>query len=130
MYNKEYEEALRRILQARDQERQRMIYEAIYSPSQNQNQVGDGSASGSVGGGGGGSIVGFDLILNFSANSPQANPFAGTVTNPSLVSEWNTFFNLPNKGTPFTSVLVSGDIVILQGSNNLKIKTNLFENAL
>jgi len=130
MDNKEYEEALRRILQAREQERQRMIYEAIYSPSQNQNQVGDGSASGSVGGGGGAPAAEFDLLLNFSANSPQANPFAGTVANPSSVSEWNTFFNLPVKGTPFTSVLVSGDIVILQGSNSLKIKANLFENAL
>ena len=79
MDNKEYEEALRRILQAREQERQRMIYEAIYSPSQNQNQVGDGSASGSVGGGGGAPAAEFDLLLNFSANSPQANPFAGTV---------------------------------------------------
>ena len=81
-------------------------------------------------GGGGAPAAEFDLLLNFGANSPQANPFAGTVANPALVSEWNTFFNLPAKGTPFTSVLVSGDIVILKGSTSLKIKTNLFENAL
>ena len=81
-------------------------------------------------GGGGAPAAEFDLLLNFSANSPQANPFAGTVANPSLVSEWNTLFNLPVKGTPFTSVLVSGDIVILKGATSLKIKTNLFENAL
>ena len=83
--------------------------------------------------GAGGGIVPaaeLDLLLNFSANSPQANPFAGTVVDPSSVSEWNTFFNLPTKGTPFTSVLVSGDIVILKGATSLKIKTNLFENAL
>ena len=81
-------------------------------------------------GGGGAPAAEFDLLLNFGANSPQANPFAGTVANPALVSEWNTLFNLPAKGTPFTSVLVSGDIVILKGATSLKIKTNLFENAL
>ena len=81
-------------------------------------------------GGGGAPAAEFDLLLNFSANSPQANPFAGTVANPALVSEWNTLFNLPAKGTPFTSVLVSGDIVILKGATSLKIKPNLFENAL
>ena len=81
-------------------------------------------------GGGGAPAAEFDLLLNFGANSPQANPFAGTVANPALVSEWNTLFNLPAKGTPFTSVLVSGDIVILKGATSLKIRTDLFKNAL
>jgi hypothetical protein len=110
----------------REQEDLRMLYEAAMRSSSSASAT----VGGGGGGGGGGPIAGFDLLLNFSANSPQVNPFAGTVADPSSISEWNTFFDLPNKGTPFTSVLVSGDIVILQGSNNLAIKTNLFENAL
>ena len=51
MQNSQYEESMRRMYEARQKEYQRMVYEAIYSPSQNQNQVGDGSASGSGGGG-------------------------------------------------------------------------------
>ena len=47
--NSQYEESMRRMYEDRLKEHQRMVYESIYSPS--QNQVGDGSASGSGGGG-------------------------------------------------------------------------------
>lgn len=50
MNQSQYEESVKRMYEARMKEHQRMIHEAVYSPSQNQNQVGDGSASGSAGG--------------------------------------------------------------------------------
>ena len=133
-WQSQHEEYLRQMQESMRKSRERSVYESLYSV--NQNSVGDGGfgAGAAFGGGGdpnaGSGLPGFDLILNFSANSPQITPWDGTVSDPSSVSEWNTFFDLPNKGTPFTSVEFSGDIVILQGSNNLKIKANLFENAL
>ena len=51
MNNSHYEESMRRMMEARKAEYDRMVYESIYSPSSNQNQVGDGSAAGSGGGG-------------------------------------------------------------------------------
>ena len=133
-WQSQHEEYLRQMQESMRKTQERSLYESLYSV--NQNSVGDGGfgAGAAFGGGGdpnaGSGLPEFNLLLNFSANSPQINPFDGTVAVPSSVSEWNTFFDLPNKGTPFTSVLVAGDNVLLQGSNNLTIRTNLFENAL
>jgi hypothetical protein len=49
------------------------------------------------------------------------------VTNASSVSDWNTFFNLPTSGTPFTLVTVVGNTVKLYGGSGIKIIDNLFE---
>lgn len=53
------------------------------------------------------------LILTYDdvSNAPVANP--------ADVSQWNTLFNLPINGNPFTSVLISGTqtIVLIGGSN-------------
>ena len=43
------------------------------------------------------------------------------------VSDWNTYFDLPAFGTPFTSVSVTGDEVKLYGGSNIIIKEELFD---
>jgi len=45
----------------------------------------------------------FDDILNVPVASATS------------VTDWNTFFDLPTYGTPFTGVTVSGNTVILDG---------------
>ena len=122
--NKEYEEALRRILQARDQERQRMIYEAIYSPSpsQNQNQVGDGSASGSVGGN---STPSFsdDLTLVFSTFDTVDLILSGGYDS---LSDWN--LAIVGAGEPYTSIRVDEPnyTIYLSGGSNITLDPNAF----
>jgi len=44
------------------------------------------------------------------------------------VSEWNSLFNLPANGSPFTSVEVSGNDVYLIGGSGITIATGLFAN--
>lgn len=44
------------------------------------------------------------------------------------ISDWNTFFDLPTNGTPFTSVAVLGNEVQLFGGIGITIKTSLFDN--
>ena len=51
------------------------------------------------------------------------------VADVSSVSDWNTFFDLPTNGTPFTSVLIDGNTVILIGGSNITIKESLFGNS-
>ena len=80
--NSHYEESIRRMYEARLKEHQRMVYESIYSPSQNQSQVGDGSASGSVGGG----------------NQDQLTPF--------ILQSWLGGWNLYRLKTDGSTILV------------------------
>lgn len=60
----------------------------------------------------------FDSIAN-------ANLLVGDASN---VSDWNTFFDLPNLGTAFTSVTIVGNEVQLFGGENIKIKPALLYN--
>jgi hypothetical protein len=50
------------------------------------------------------------------------------VIDASSVSNWNTWFDLPTFGTPFTSVSVNGNEVTLKGGSNIKFKDYLFGN--
>jgi hypothetical protein len=50
------------------------------------------------------------------------------VADPASVSQWNTFFGLPTNGTPFTSVVVSGNEVKLFNGANITITDNKFRN--
>lgn len=50
------------------------------------------------------------------------------VGDSSNVSDWNTFFDLPTLGTPFTSVQVVGNNVFLYGGANIKVKPTLMWN--
>jgi len=75
--NSQYEESMRRMYEARLREHQRMVYESIYSPSQNQNQVGDGSASGSGGGG--------------NPNSTELTPFILQSWDLATLEDWSLY---------------------------------------
>jgi hypothetical protein len=48
----------------------------------------------------------------------------------SSVTDWNTFFDLPTYGTPFTSVEVNGNAVSLFGSSHIFIKDELLLNNI
>jgi len=63
-------------------------------------------------------ILGFDDIT-----SPE---FYGLVTDVNSVSDWNSFFDLPNLGQEFTSVQTEGNNVKLFGGSGIKIKPDLF----
>ena len=59
------------------------------------------------------------LVMQFSYSIPVANP--------TDVAEWNTFFDLPANGTPFTSVAVGiNNDIHLYGSTGINLKSNLF----
>jgi hypothetical protein len=47
------------------------------------------------------------------------------VGDSSSVNDWNTFFDLPNLGTSFTSVVIVGNEVQLFGGANIKVKPAL-----
>jgi hypothetical protein len=61
------------------------------------------------------------LVLGF--NSIGSVP----VADPSSASDWNTWFNLPTKGTPFTSAVVHGNSVALIGGKNIVVSQTLFD---
>ena len=58
----------------------------------------------------------FDDIAN-------ANTLVGDAAN---ITNWNTFFNLPTYGNPFTSVVIVGNEVQLTGGSNIEVKFRLF----
>ena len=58
----------------------------------------------------------FDDIAN-------ANTLVGDA---SVVGDWNTFFDLPAYGNPFTSVVIVGNEVQLTGGSNIEVKFRLF----
>lgn len=48
------------------------------------------------------------------------------VANALSVADWNTFFDLPTFGTPFSSVVVDGNTVNLIGGSGITLKDELF----
>ena len=48
------------------------------------------------------------------------------VSDASSVSDWNTFFDLPTNGSPFTSVEVVGNMVRLIGGSGIELSSYLF----
>ena len=64
----------------------------------------------------------YSLRLLFN-NITNANTLVGDASN---VSNWNTFFDLPNYGNPFVSVTIVGNEVQLFGGSNIEIKSQLF----
>jgi hypothetical protein len=63
------------------------------------------------------------LRMLFS-NILEVGGIVGDVTD---VANWNTYFDLPTYGTPFTSVTVTGDEVKLYGGSNIIMKESLFD---
>lgn len=51
------------------------------------------------------------------------------VADPTSVSDWNTFFDLPTNGTPFTSVIIAGLEAKLIGGGNLIVKDGAFSGS-
>ena len=62
---------------------------------------------------------GLELTFDDIANVPVADA--------SSVSDWNTFFDLPTNGIPFTSVVVDGNKVTLIGGADITTKYGLFD---
>jgi hypothetical protein len=60
--------------------------------------------------------LGWDDIAN-------ANFLVGDASN---VNDWNTFFDLPINGTPFTSVVLDGNEVRLFGGSDIDLRYDLF----
>lgn len=48
------------------------------------------------------------------------------VGDASVVGDWNTFFDLPAYGNPFTSVVIDGNQVQLTGGYTIEVKSGLF----
>jgi hypothetical protein len=61
-------------------------------------------------------VLGFNDIINADA----------LVGNSADVNDWNTYFDLPTNGTPFTSVIVSDNDVSLFGGGGITTKDGLF----
>lgn len=62
----------------------------------------------------------FRMLFSDIANAP--------VSPVDDVAAWNTFFDLPNLGGEFTSVIIDGNNVKLYGGSGIKIKPGLFYN--
>lgn len=62
--------------------------------------------------------LGLELTFDNISNVPVADA--------SSVSDWNTFFDLPTNGTPFTSVDVDVNMVRLSGGGNIFINGSIF----
>ncbi len=82
--------------------------------------------------------------INNTYDNPIINPSTDSSTDPALrllfddiinvpvasaasVSDWNTFFDLPTNGTPFTSVVVNGNEVRLFGGAGITLADQLFD---
>ena len=74
-----------------------------------------------MGGSGLGSSYWTKLTFDDIANVP--------VTDATSVSDWNTFFDLPTYGTPFTSVDVIGNEVTLSGGSGITLKGGIFSDS-
>lgn len=66
-------------------------------------------------------VLALELTWDDIANVPVADA--------SSVSDWNTFFDLPLNGTPFTSVTVAGNVVYLYGGSGITLKESLFDDV-
>lgn len=62
--------------------------------------------------------VGLRMLFDDIANAP--------VVDPSNVGQWNTFYDLPTNGAVFTSVIVTGNEVLLIGGGAMTIKAVAF----
>ncbi len=65
-------------------------------------------------------LVGLELTF-FDSNVPVANI--------NSLANWNTYFNLPIHGSVFTSIVVTGNVVLLLGGANIYMRDGMFSNA-
>lgn len=69
-----------------------------------------------------------DLHLEMEFNSIANVP--ASITDPSNVSQWNTFFDLPTNGSAFQSAHTNGSTVLLSGGSGITVKDSLFGSNL
>jgi hypothetical protein len=67
------------------------------------------------------------IILNLRLTFDDISNVQGVIGDPSDVSAWNTYFELPDYGNEFTSVTVEGNVVQLSGGSNITLKESLFD---
>jgi hypothetical protein len=86
------------------------------------------SAAGAGAGAGGSRKKEFVLILTFDDinNVTDFNNFSGDFYS---INDWNRFFDLPEYGTPFTTVEVNDNIVKLSGGSDIIMRESLFDGS-
>ena len=65
--------------------------------------------------------LGLRMLFDDIVNAP--------VVDPTNVGQWNTFYDLPTNGTPFTSAWVSGNQVTLVGGGAMTFKDGAFSGS-
>ena len=65
------------------------------------------------------------LTLEFDDIANASLMIGGDATS---VTDWNTFFDLPTNGTPFTDIVVIGNAVGLSGGSGIHLKDICFDN--
>ncbi len=68
-------------------------------------------------------LLGLELTFVDITNITEIHPY---IADPSNVADWNTFFDLPTNGTPFTSVEIVGNTARLIGGANIELRYELF----
>lgn len=94
------------------------MFEQYVNIFQAQQAIGQHGAAG-----GGGSSESTPLALVFTFNDINNTPIA----DPYQLLDWNTFFDFPTNGNPFTSVEVDGNTVRLFGGSDVIMKFNFFD---
>ena len=64
------------------------------------------------------------LVFDDLASIPAA-----VIADPTDVAQWNTFFDLPTNGTPFTKVVITGTEIRLTGGSEIYLKSGLFDDG-
>lgn len=67
-----------------------------------------------------------DMSIYPKALELTYNDISNITFDPYSVSDWNTFFDLPTYGNPFTSVNVVGNTVKLYGGSNIRLRPLMF----
>jgi hypothetical protein len=94
----------------REQEELQLLYEAAM-------RLSSSTPPGAVGGGDGFAVL--NMLFDDIGNAPVGDPYS--------VDDWNTLFNMPANGTPFTSVLVSENLVTLSGTSGCTLEDSIFD---
>ena len=69
------------------------------------------------------------LPLSLNLTFDNIENTSSFVHDPNNISDWNTFFDLPTNGNPFTSVNIIGNEVSLFGGSNITVKNDLFSSS-
>jgi len=102
------------------------LYESVVAVSATS-AASAGAAGGA--GGGGGLPPTPPPVLSLRLTFDDIENVEGVINDPTNVSDWNTYFELPDYGSEFTSVTVDGGLVTLSGGSNITLKESLFDQA-